>query len=78
MEAVTTHLDDVLARTSGYSRSKASLVAQLPETLAWVTWAEIREIVVAQAVGFAHEPDGLAGTVDRLTSAVVTAIDWHG
>ena len=77
MEVVATQLDAVLARTNGFNRSTGSLLAQLPATLAWITWTEIREIVVAQAAGFLHVPDGLAGTVDRLASAVVTAIDWH-
>jgi hypothetical protein len=49
----------------------------VPEALAWITWAEISELVARQAMAFANLPDGLSGTVQRLASAVSTAIDWH-
>ncbi len=77
IEAVTAQLDSVLGRTKDYEADAASLAAKLPDPLAWITWTEIREIVLRQAGGFVDLADGLAGTVDRLASAVVAAIDWH-
>lgn len=77
IEVVTTQLDAVLGRTKHYDGDAASLTAKLPDTLAWITWAEIREIVVRQAASLPDTANGLDGTVDRLASAVVAAIDWH-
>lgn len=77
IEAVSTQLDALLDRAHNYEGDAESLTARLPDALAWITWAEIREIVVRQAAGFTELPHGLVGTVDRLASAVVTAIDWH-
>lgn len=77
IEAVTTQLDAVLGRTNDYQGDAESLAARLPDVLAWITWAEIREIVVGQAADFTDLATGVGGTIDRLASAVVTAIDWH-
>ena len=76
LEAVTAELAAVLGRST-WNWDAASLAARVPEVLAWITWAEIREIVIRQAAGFNHMAEGLRGTVDRLASAVVIAIDWH-
>lgn len=77
IDAVTSQLGAVLARTIGYEEDATSLVAQLPETLAWITWAEIREVIRRQAAHFPNATDGLAGTINRLAEAAITAIDWH-
>lgn len=53
------------------------VMATAPESLAWITWAEIQDVVGRQAKDFHNAPDGLAGTVDRLARAAVAAIDWH-
>lgn len=76
-DAVTSQLAAVLARTEDFDRDAAALEALLPQTVAWITWAEVREVVLRQAAGFISLEPGISGTVDRLASAVVTAIDWH-
>lgn len=77
IEAVTVQLSTVLGRTKNYDDDQASLTTRLPDTLAWITWAEIRQIVIRQAGDFADMTNGLDGTIDHLASAVVAAIDWH-
>lgn len=77
LDAVRLYLEEVVARTDGSAGTAEELSAQLPDALAWITWAEIREVVARQAAGFADLPGGVTGTVQRLASAVKTAIDWH-
>jgi hypothetical protein len=76
-EAVMLRLADVLARTDGGAGSLETLVARIPDVLAWVTWDEIRTLVGAGRDAFREAPAGLGSTVERLCEAVTTAIDWH-
>ena len=52
------------------------LVERIPEVLAWITWSEIREVVVRGRDQLQSESE-CAGTLRRLCDATVTAIDWH-
>ena len=53
------------------------LMDRLLETMAWITWGEIADVTRREAELFSEAPNGLAGTVLRLASAVTDAIDWH-
>jgi hypothetical protein len=75
--AITADVADVLAKTPEVDASVDDLIDQLPETIAWITWTEIAEVTRRQEELFRTAPDGLAGTVRRLTSAVTQAIEWH-
>ena len=77
LDAVRIHLEGVVARTDGSVGTAEELSARLPEALAWITWAEIRDVVSTQVGFFADLPDGVNGTVLRLAAAVSTAIEWH-
>lgn len=76
-EAVELNLASVRARTDGVSTSLADLIERVNEVLAWVTWAEVREIVLRQGSLFAGGDSSMAGTVQRLCHSVKQAIDWH-
>ena len=75
--AVAVSLADVLAVTPEVDLGPDALMDRLPETMAWITWAEIADVTRRQAELFRAAPNGLAGTVRRLASAVTDAIDWH-
>jgi hypothetical protein len=75
-EAVVQRLGHVVTGW-GAQATAEDLIARIPDTLAWTTWAEIRAVVVANRHRFADAPDGLAATVARLCDAAITAIDWH-
>jgi hypothetical protein len=68
----------LLARMGEPADLLDELDARLPDVIAWITWYELRDIVLAQAVAFERAPNGLAGTVRRLSEAVTSAIAWHG
>jgi len=75
--AIALNLADVLAVTPEVDLSLEALMDRVPETVAWITWAEIADVTRRQAEVFRAAPNGLAGTVRRLASAVTDAIDWH-
>lgn len=75
--AIAAGLADVLTVTPEVYVSPEALLDRLPTTIAWITWREIADVTLRQAELFRGAPDGLAGTVRRLTSAVTDAIDWH-
>lgn len=74
---IAASLADVLALTPEVDVSLDALMDRLPETLAWITWGEIANVTRRQAELFREAPNGLAGTVRRLASAVTDAIDWR-
>ncbi len=75
-DAIRSGLDDNLVAELGLTHEH--VMATVPESLAWMTWTEIQEIVARQSKAFESAPEGLAGTVRRLSRAVDTAINWHG
>ena len=75
--AIAAGLADVLAVTPEVDVSLDALMDRLPETMAWITWGEIADVTRRQAELFREAPNGLAGTVSRLASAVTDAINWH-
>lgn len=77
VEAVMLHLETVVSRANESVGTLASISVQVPDVLAWITWAEIAEIVTREAAAFTGLSHGLSGTVDRLASTVTTAINWH-
>lgn len=77
-EAVMSPMGPLLARIGEPADQVDELEARLPDVIAWITWHELRDIVLAQAVAFEGAPNGLAGTVRRLSEAVTSAIAWHG
>lgn len=74
-DAVTLTLPNLLDQADRTEELDA-LVARIPEVVAWVTWGQIRDIVVTGRTAFEQETE-VAGTMRRLCDAVVTAIDWH-
>lgn len=75
--AIAAGLADVLAVTPEVDVSLDALMDRLPETMAWITWGEIADVTRRQAKLFREAPNGLAGTVSRLASAITDAINWH-
>ena len=76
-DALTAGLAEVVAKTPELGATVDDLIDRLPDTVAWITWTEIAEVTRRQAALFGTAPDGLAGTVRRLTAAVTQAIEWH-
>lgn len=76
-DAVKSRLDAVSSRMEGVPISPDEMRRRLPDTLAWVTWSEIKQITLRQAQQFTHLDHHLAGTIRRLATSVTTAIDWH-
>lgn len=73
--AIATRLTNVAAREE-LGLTDDQLIAKIPEVTAWITWSEIRAVVVRARERFPSEP-AFDGTLRRLCEAVLTAIDWH-
>lgn len=75
-DAITQRVDKVDAWAVANPRPE-DLISRIPETLAWTTWAEIRDVLAANRRRFHSAPDGLGRTVSRLCDAAIGAINWH-
>jgi len=75
-EAIKEHLPQVLAKTGAGGRSD-DLVNRIPEIVSWITWTEIQTVVARQLSSMKIEDPSLRGTVERLATAVSTAIAMH-
>ena len=76
-EAIGLYLEPVLARTARLDIPVDQMLARIAETVAWITWHELRTAVVNAQIDLAALPVGVAGTVQRLRDDLVKAIDWH-
>ena len=76
-DAITQRLDKVDAWFESELRPE-DLVSRIPETLAWTTWGEIRDVLATNRVRFSSAPEGLGRSVSRLCDAAIAAINWHG
>lgn len=76
IDAIKEQLPLVLANTGG-DESFDDLVDRIPQVVSWVTWAEIETVVARQMSSLKIEDPSLRGTVERLATAVSTAISIH-
>lgn len=76
-EAISLTIEEVIEETGVTQVSASEFLNGLEDTLAWITWSEIRELVEDQAAGLPDLPYGLDGTIRRLAAAVTGAVDWH-
>lgn len=76
-DAVSAPLSSVLDRTENDQLTAASLIDQLPEVAAWITWAELDSVVQAQRATFQAVDPSVASSIGRLTAAVSEAISRH-
>lgn len=75
-KAIIQRLDKVDAWLESELRPE-DLISRLPETLAWTTWGEIRDVLAANRLRFSSAPDGLGRSVSRLCDAAIAAVNWH-
>jgi hypothetical protein len=75
--AISLYLEPVLARTTGLDAPAAKLISRIPDSVAWITWTELREAVATTEIDLSALPAEIAGTVRRLRDDLLTAIDWH-
>jgi len=76
-DAISLYLEPVLARTTGLGPPPAELISRIPDSVAWITWTELRDAVATAELDLSALPTELAGTVRRLRDDLLTAIDWH-
>jgi hypothetical protein len=76
-DAIAGRLASVLSRMPCDGFSEASLLRQLPETVAWTTWHDLRQATVTQHASFCSADPSMAGTVERLVTSINDAIIRH-
>ncbi|MCR6488796.1 hypothetical protein M8542_38815 [Amycolatopsis sp. OK19-0408] len=77
-EAVATNLEAVYAKAARHPWPLAELQARVTESCAWLTWAEVADLVTAEHERGRHSGTFAAGTVDRLVATITRAVHWHG
>ena len=50
---------------------------RLPETVCWITWQEVGEVVAEQARTFMGRPDSVNRAVMRMAKTLAMVLDWH-
>lgn len=76
-QAISESLPAVLHKTGADDEHLDDLVKRIPEVVSWITWADIESIVVRQMSSVKVEDPSLHRTVERLVTAVSTAIAIH-
>lgn len=63
-DAIAQRLHQVDA-SLGNELSPEELITLIPDTVAWTTWDEIRDVLTANRLLFSSAPEGLGGTLSR-------------
>jgi len=74
-EAVGRHLDDLLARADRTLGTPDLLMGRLDEAIAWVSWAEIRDLFRREQAGLGSSSTDRA--IRRVAAITLAAIKWH-
>jgi hypothetical protein len=76
--AVRAHLESVIARSDDPARDADQLRSHIPDSIAWITWQEISEIVASAAAAYASTDTSAKRSIQRLADSVVASIARHG
>ncbi|BCW36059.1 hypothetical protein StoSoilA2_21150 [Arthrobacter sp. StoSoilA2] len=76
-DGVATGLEELCAISGRPSGDYERLRQLIPETVSWITWQEIRDLVSATVAVFSCLDDSVSNTVQRLAGDLVNTVDWH-
>lgn len=76
-QAIALTIDEAMEEAGVVQLGASELLNGLDDTLAWITWSEIRDLVEEQAAGPTDLSHGLDGTIRRLANAITAAVDRH-
>jgi hypothetical protein len=76
-EGVATGLEELCALSGITAEDYERLRGLIPETISWITWQEIKDVVEATAADFSCPDYSLTNTVHRLAGDLVKTVDWH-
>ncbi len=76
-EAVGRHMDDLLVRTDAELGTRESLMGRLGETVAWVSWAEIRDVLRREPARLGASGQSMNRAIQRMATITLAAIKWH-
>lgn len=79
VEAVDVGIDEVLAvlQTEGHTLSREEVLAEAPNTVAWITWAKLQATLREAQGSLRCSNASIAMSMDRIASCAIHAIDWH-
>ncbi|MBU8865532.1 hypothetical protein [Paenarthrobacter aromaticivorans] len=76
-DGVATGLEELCALSGRPAGDYERLRQLIPETVGWITWQEIRDVVAATAADFNCPNGSVSNTVQRLAGDLVNTVDWH-
>ncbi|XAS74023.1 hypothetical protein VUN82_09405 [Micrococcaceae bacterium Sec5.1] len=76
-DGVAVGLEELCALSGRPAEDYERLRQLIPETVSWITWQEIRDVVAATAADFNCPDPSVSNTVQRLAGDFVKTIDWH-
>lgn len=76
-DAIGARLEVVLARVDHPDAAAEELIANLNETVAWVTWEQLATSVEHAHRSFQTDDPSIAGSIDRLCSFIGDAVQRH-
>ncbi|MFS0715739.1 hypothetical protein ABC337_03630 [Arthrobacter sp. 1P04PC] len=74
---VAAGLKSVCDRAGMTAEDYERLRTAIPDCVAWITWAEIRVVVMRQKEALSGLPSSVAASVHRTADGVAQAIRWH-
>ena len=76
-DAVGVGLDSTLERTGDDPGRRPSLLAALPDVVAWITWHELASVVSAQRARYQSPDPSVDACVGRLVESLLAAVNRH-
>jgi hypothetical protein len=77
IDGIKLYLESVLDRAENHDFTVKKLSEKIPESVTWITWQEIREVVEKQVNELKIEESSIASCIQRLANSVIRVIEWH-
>jgi hypothetical protein len=74
---VAVGLESLCARAGMAVEEYETLLASIPNRVAWITWSEIYTVVTRQKGALSHLPSSIAAALQRTADGVAETIRWH-
>jgi hypothetical protein len=73
-DAIAQHIESVLSRAENHSFDKEFILNAVPEVVAWITWAQIRDTLEKQIKAAVCDNESINKCVERLAQTAIQAI----
>jgi len=76
-DAIKYNLKNVLNKTEGSIYDIDTLEGMIDSSVAWITWEEIKQLIISQLISFENSSRSIYGCVSRLVYSITESIERH-